>query len=113
MISRETKRNRQKIQDFNVSGRPSRGVLCGQDTKVPHVMRINLIIVGIQERKELVRLSPGVTLNLGDGSGHGGIAALVPRVALPTGCASALGFDSLPFCLGGPAETQQVFGLAG
>ncbi len=88
-------------------------MLCGQETKVSHVMRINLIIVGIQERKELARQSLGNTLNLGDRSGHGGIATLVPRVALPTGCAPARGFDSLPFCLRGPAEAQQVFGLAG
>jgi len=70
-------------------------------------------VVGIQERKELAPQNSGYTLNVGDGSGHGGIAALVPRVALPTGCASARGFNSLPFYLRGPAETQQVFGLAG
>lgn len=66
-----------------------------------------------QEGNALARQNPGYTLNLGDGSGHGGIASLVPRVALPSGCAQARGFDSLPFCLRGPAETQQVFGLAG
>ncbi len=96
-------------------GIASRGVgpVAGRETIVPHVMRINPEAVGNSERKELARQNPGYTLNLGDGSGRSGIAAVVPRVALPTERAQALGFDSLQFCLRGPAETQQVFGLAG
>ena len=76
-------------------------------------MRLNPRAVVIQETNDLAEQNSGDILNLGDGSGRSGIAALVPRVALPSGRAQALGFDSLPFCLGGPAETQQVFGLAG
>ena len=76
-------------------------------------MWINPSDVGMQDRNDLARRNQDYTLNPGDGSGRSGIAALVPRVALPTERAQALGFDSLPFCLRGPAETQQVFGLAG
>ena len=89
------------------------GLVAGRETSASHVMRINPNAVGVHERKDFARRNPGYTLNLGDGSGRCGIAALVPRVALPSERAQALGFDSLSFCLRGPAETQQVFGLAG
>jgi len=45
VINCETEHNLQKIQDLRASGRRSRRVLYGQKTKVPRVMRINLIIV--------------------------------------------------------------------
>ncbi len=65
------------------------GLVARRETIVPRVMRINPNAVGNSERKGLARQNPGHTLNLGDGSGRSGIAALVPRVALPFGmCAS-------------------------
>jgi regulator of protease activity HflC (stomatin/prohibitin superfamily) len=64
-------------------------------------------------RKGLAGWQASGILDPGDGSGHGGISVVVPRVALLTGCAPARGFDSLSFCLKGPAETQQAFGLVG
>jgi hypothetical protein len=50
---------------------------------------------------------------LGDGSGHHGITALVPRVALPLVVRQHEGFDSLSSRLEGPAETRPGFGLVG
>ena len=61
----------------------------------------------------LARVVSGCTVAVGDGSGQGGIAAGVPRVALPTGCVLTRGFNSLPFYLRGLAETQHAFGLVG
>ena len=103
----------QKIQDFALPWKTiQRSVTrIENQSSACHADQSNYC--GIQETKERGRQNPGHALNLGDGSGHGGIAASVPRVALPTGRAPARGFDSLPFCLRGPAETQQVFGLAG
>lgn len=56
---------------------------------------------------------PGVQSHREAGSGHDSIVALVPCVALPLGCASAQGFNSLSFCPKGLAQTQRVLGSAG
>ena len=59
---------------------------------------------GITFRKRFVQENPVMKIS-GDGSGQGNIMTLVPRVALPSGCVRARGFDSLPFCLRGLTET--------
>jgi hypothetical protein len=37
---------------YRISAREAKGVLCGQKSKSPHLMRINLIIVGLQDIAE-------------------------------------------------------------
>jgi len=73
--------------DFDTMHTASRGVglVAGRETSASHVMRINPNAVGMHERKDFARRNQDYTLNLGDGSGRSGIAALVPRVALPSG----------------------------